>query len=371
MTTKDEADGKITDAALAELKSRLGKELRHLRRTAIVTDDSIERYAFAIGDTNPLWTDRKYAQRSPHGSLLAPPTIAYVLSGWDVGTGLPGVHGLFVRSRVEWNRPIKEGDRIDSVGRMHEVTERPSRFAGRAILQGVMISFSDQQGEEVCTAQHWNLRTERGEAKRRGTQIQRPTQTYTKERIQQIENETFREEMRGDLPRKWEEVQIGDKLPAVVKGPLSVTDMVGYMRGGFGGVSHGFFMYTHGTASAFRRRHPAAVLWNSHGIPDSPEAVHWDDTLAQASGLAAAYDIGPQRIGWMSQVVTNWMGDSGFLRMIDVNLKKIVPMGDTTWCRAEVISKERQQGRNEVMVALTATNQHNEVVANGLALVQL
>jgi len=367
----DPGFGTITEAALAALKGRVGKELRHLKRRATVTDEWIERYAFAIGDQNPLWTDARYAARGPMGGLLAPPTMVYVLSGWDIGTGLPGVHALFVRSRIEWRAPIRVGDRLDSVGTLHEITERPSRFAGQAVLQGTETLFTNQRREEVAVARNYNLRTERGEANRRGTLKAAEKQRYSRADLRRIEGETFRETIRGDLPRPWASVAVGDALPGVVKGPLTVTDMVSYMRGGFGGIAHGFFMYTHGFGTAFRRRHPGAVIWTDLGIPDSPESVHWNDDCAQKSGLAAAYDLGPQRIAWMAQVVTNWMGDHGALRMIDVNLRKIVLMADTIWCGGRVIGKERAEGRGCVRIALEAVNQRGEVLADGIAIAEL
>ncbi|MBI2527894.1 MAG: MaoC family dehydratase N-terminal domain-containing protein [Candidatus Rokubacteria bacterium] len=371
MGTETTDHGTITDAALDELRSRLGKELRHLRRSAVVTDEWIERYAFAIGDQHPLWTDRTYAELSPHRSLLAPPTMVYVLSGWDIGTGLPGVHGMFVRSHLEWSRPIREGDRLLSVGRLYEVTERPSRFAGRSVLQGTETVFSDAEGAAVCRARNWNLRTERGEARRRGTVARKEKHTYTAEDRARIERDVFRETIRGDLPRRWADTHVGEVLPAVVKGPLTVTDMVGYMRGGFGGIAHGFFMYTHGLGTAFRRRHPSAVMWTSLGIADSPEAVHWDDELARAAGVPAAYDLGPQRIAWMATVVTNWMGDTAFLRSLDSHLKKFVIMADTVWCRGVVTGKQRDGERGLVTVGLEAMNQLGELVAVAEAVVEL
>lgn len=366
-----EGYGTINDQALAELKSRVGKELRHLKRQATVTDEWIERYAFAIGDQNPLWTDARYAARGPAGGLVAPPTMVYVLSGWDIGTGLPGVHALFVRSAIEWKAPIRMGDRLDSIGTLHEITERPSRFAGRAVLQGTETTFTNQRGEQVAVARNYNLRLERGEANRRGTLKSVEKHRYTRDALRRIENETFREIVRGDLKRPWSSVNVGDDLPGLVKGPLTVTDMVSYMRGGFGGISHGFFMYTHGLGTAFRRRHPGAVIWTDLGIPDSPESVHWNDDCAQKSGLAAAYDLGPQRIAWMAQVVTNWMGDHGTLRLIDVNLRKIVLMADTTWCSGRVIDKGRDGAAGLVRIELRAVNQRGETLADGIAVAAL
>ena len=303
--------------------------------------------------------------------MTAPPTMIYVLSGWDVGTGFPGVHALFTRSRVEWYKPIFDGDRLESKGAIDDLSVKPSRFAGQTALQGVKIDFKNQHKDLVCTARHWNIRTERGEARKRSNDREVSRETYTPEQINELETEMFREIVRGDLPRSWSEVEVGDVLQPVVKGPLTVTDMVGYMRTGFGGVSGGFFMYTHALGTGFRRRHPHAVIRNQAGIPDSPEAVHWDDYLAQRSGLGGAYDMGPQRIAWLGQAVTNWMGDTGFLSVLDIKLGKIVIMGDTTWCTGKVIAKQQVEGNNEVTIELAAVNQRQETVAHGEAVVHL
>jgi acyl dehydratase len=368
----EQGEGKITEKALAEMRARIGKPMRHLQRSVTITDEWIDRYALGVADLNPLWSDPVYAKRGIHRELMAPSTMIYVLSGWDVGTGFPGVHALYTRSKVEWFKPIMNGDQLDSTGCIHELSVRPSRFAGQTALQGVKIDYINQKKEKVCTAEHWNLRTERGEARKRsGERNEAILKSYTPEEITALENEMFREVTRGDLPRLWSDVGIGEELPPVVKGPLTVTDMVGYMRSGFGGVSGGFFMYTHAVGSAFRRRHPHAVIRNEAGVPDSPEAVHWDDFLAQRSGLAGAYDMGPQRIAWLGQVVTNWMGDNGFLRELDIKLGKTIIMGDTTWCRGKVIDKQKVDGQKEVTIELVAQNQRQEVVAQGKAIIQL
>ena len=367
----DLGEGKITEQAMKEMRSRIGKPMRHLQRSVVVSDEWIERYAHGVADLNPLWSDPIYANRGPFGRMAAPPSMIYVLSGWDVGTGFPGVHALYTRSRVEWFKPILVGDRLDSSGAIEDVSVRPSRFAGHTALQGVKIDFKNEAEELVCSARHWNLRTERGEARKRKTDNKVAKQEYTQAEISDLENQMFREVTRGDLPRSWHEVEVGELLQPVVKGPLTVTDMVGYMRTGFGGISGGFFLYTHAVGSAFRRRHPHAVIKNESGIPDSPEAVHWDDFLAQRSGLVCAYDIGPQRIAWLTQLVTNWMGDTGFLSVVDVKLGKTVLMGDTTWCRGKVMEKQQVDGKNKIIIDISAVNQRDEIVAQGEAIVHL
>jgi hypothetical protein len=39
----------------------------------VVTEDFIKKYAFAIGDSNPLYCDMECGRRSIHGSVIAPP----------------------------------------------------------------------------------------------------------------------------------------------------------------------------------------------------------------------------------------------------------------------------------------------------------
>ena len=41
----------------------------------------------------------------------------------------------------------------------------------------------------------------------------------------------------------------------------------------------GLFIRVHGPWYAYLRRHPAAELPNAQGIPEPPEAVHWDHDM--------------------------------------------------------------------------------------------
>ena len=38
-------------------------------------------------------------------------------------------------------------------------------------------------------------------------------------------------------------------------------------------------------------------------------------------------------------VLTNWMGDDGFIRRLDVQIRRPVFYGDTTWFNGEVVNK--------------------------------
>ena len=53
---------------------------------------------------------------------------------------------------------------------------------------------------------------------------------------------------------------------------------------------------------------------------DVPELVHMEETRAQEIGIPGAYDYGCQRSSWLGHVLTNWMGDDGFLKSFYMEL---------------------------------------------------
>ena len=75
------------------------------------------------------------------------------------------------------------------------------------------------------------------------------------------------------------------------------------------------------------------------GLADVPELVHMEDSRAQTIGIPGAYDYGCQRISWLDNVVTNWMGDDGFLKNLNGTLKRFNIVGDTHWMKGKVTKK--------------------------------
>ena len=159
---------------------------------------------------------------------------------------------------------------------------------------------------------------------------------------------------------------MGDAVPEVVKGPLTVTSIVAFVQG-WGSL----YVRAHGLAFDLFDRHPALGIPNAWGVPEPPERVHWDDALARAVGVPAAYDYGPERVAWLGHLVTNWMGDAGALARLSVQVRRHNLIGDTTWCRGVVAGTALVDGRGEVTLDLTAVNQRDETIASGQAVVVL
>lgn len=362
--------GEITDEALAELRGTIGREVRRGQPyIESINPDAIRHYAYGIGDTNPLWVDREYAEASGHGHQ-APPTILYamdkILSGY-VG-GLTGVHAMFAGTKFRWHRRLVAGDQLRGTARLKDLIERPSKFAGRSVQQIYEVTFTDQQGETVAVAESYCFRTERDAARERGkygAEDSAPVE-WSADQLGEIAEAYRRQEKtrRGAEPRYIDSVKVGDRLPAILKGPYTATTAVSYLLG-WGGL----YVRSHGHAFALYEEHPGLAIPNEMGVPEPPERVHWDPDLARRVGVPGAYDYGPERVSWMGHVVTDWMGDEGFLSSLDVQVRRHNLIGDLVTLAGSVTQTNPETGT--VTIALEAHDHRGNESARGTATVVL
>ncbi len=262
----------ITPEALTALRARLGQPVRRPEPyIEFATPDAIRHWAHGIGDRNPHWAE----------AGLAPPTILFamdrIVSGY-VG-GLPGIHAMYGGTDFRWHRAIREGDRVMGESVLKDLIEKPSAFAKRAIQQVYRTTFQNQRGEIVCEADSWCFRTERDTARERGKYKAVEPHRYSDDEIDHIVRAYRDEEIRGAKPRLWDDVKIGDALPTVCKGPLTVTSVVAFVQG-WGSL----YVRAHGLAFDLFERHPALGIPNAFGVPEPPERVHWDEPFARTVG---------------------------------------------------------------------------------------
>jgi hypothetical protein len=86
------------------------------------------------------------------------------------------------------------------------------------------------------SGRHARITTERDTARPRGKYEGIRPHQYTPEALERIAADYEREEIRGAVPRCWEDVSIGEELRPIVKGPLTITDIIAWLRG-WGGCS--------------------------------------------------------------------------------------------------------------------------------------
>jgi acyl dehydratase len=365
---------KITERGLDDLRKRIGVRIENTLEPWCyeATRDNIRHYAHGIGDDNPLWCDPDYAAGGPHGTIVAPPSFLFacsrIISGY-VG-GLPGVHAMWAGADWNWHQITKRNDEIRTEAWLKDLVLHDTQFSGRAVQQIYHVNFFNQDDELLAEADSWCFRTDRDEARDKGTKYDalkaKPTRQYNQQELTDAYRHYAQEEVRGGMPRYFEDVQIGDELPTMVKGPMTVTGFIAYAQG-WGG------LYIRANKLAWQQihKHPGLGIPNKFNIPDCPERVHWEDDFAKMVGAPAAYDYGPERCSWLTHHVTNWIGDTGFLKKAESKIRRHNPEGDILFINGKVVDKYEEDGSGYVKIEQIARNQDDELSIVGSAIARL
>ena len=364
---------KITEEGLEDLRSRIGVKITNTVEpwNYEATRDAIRHYAHGIGDDNPLWCDPMYAEQTKYGTLVALPSFLFTTSRIVSGYcgGLSGVHAMWAGADWNWHKPVLRNDAITTEAYLKDLVEHQTRFAGRAFQQIYHVDFYNQHGDLVADADSWVFRTDRDEARERGTKY-----TDVKGKVEQLSDEQLaewgklyeNEQIRGSKPRYWEDVQEGEELPRMMKGPMTVTGFICYAQG-WGGL----YIRANKLAWKMQQAHPGLGIKNRFNIPDCPERVHWDEDFALEVGAPGAYDYGPERCSWLTHHATNWMGDDGFLRKASCQIRRHNPDGDVIFIDGKITRKFEEDGKHLVEIEQKAITHRDELSAQGTAIVEL
>lgn len=365
-------EGEFTPELIAEMKSKRGLKLRaenHLFNEE-ATKGAIRRFVDGIGDPNPLWRDEDYAKKTRFGSIIAPPSwIFSVLAGIQFGwRGLAGFHSA---SDMEFYSPIRLDEKIRPEETFKDFEgPKDSRFAGRMIFDYFEDKYFKEDEKLAAKVIRLVIRTERKAARKKGKykKLKLP-HPWTDEELEAIEEEVLAEEVRGATPRFWEDVKVGDELKPVVKGPLGLTDIVAMCVAGLAPAR----LMAHGVALREYRKKPAWAFRDTDTYSLEPiYAVHYNKQAANAMGLPYSYDVGTQRHCWQIHLLTNWMGDEGWLKRSKAEYRVFVYLSDAVTLTGKVTKKyEEGEGDYCVDVETHAINQRGEEVMPGTATIAL
>ena len=371
---KQSTYGRITEEGVEQLRRRLNK-VYPIKEPFVryVNSDSIRHAARAIGDMNPLWIEPAHGAASRYGRCIAPPALLYAVTwgSWDMrrGEGLPGVHGLHASDKWTYYRPLLDGDEVHATTELTALEERTGKYAGRSKMQRRELKYYNQRDELVARCLMSFVRTEREAGKEAGKYMSIPKAKYSDDEIRKIDADTAAEEVRGSRPRYWEDVTVGDPIQPVVRGPLTVGDMIAWMMGvGSPHIRSGQYWL------AYRRQSPKiAVKDPETGIPQPVERVHWDAFMAAEIGMPAPYDYGSQRGAWGTHLMTNWAGDDGWVAEVLATYRGMNFLGDTVWIKGEVTERWRgaKSGIGYVACEFHGINQRGDDIMPGTAIVAL
>jgi acyl dehydratase len=378
--------GQITDEGVARLRERIGIPVPNPLPPHYLcpTEDAFRHVAVSYGDDRPLWHDKSYAAATRWGTPIASPAMTGgdTLVGEDEVTAVPdhlaaamkgdplrGVHAFYAGSMREWWAPLRAGERVLRRNALVSVLDKPSSFAGRAIHEWTAHVFGTSTGVLLGAQCRNMIRSERSAARSRKRYTAVEPAIWTAEQLAEIDAAYARECPRGNEPRWWEDVAVGDELPSLAKGPLTITDMVCWH------VGMGMGMYgvqPLRLAWKNRQRIPRFYSPNAQGVPDTEQRVHWDPEAARRAGNPTTFDYGRMRETWLIHCCTDWMGDDAWLWKLDCEFRLFNYVGDMHWITGRVVRHYLAEGgRPAVDLELAAVNQRGEITAPGHATILL
>ncbi|MEO9329008.1 FAS1-like dehydratase domain-containing protein [Gordonia aurantiaca] len=384
MTTTERPDttGRITDEDIERAKAQIGIPVRQrdIPWNKVPQSDSISHFAFGCGDDNPLFHDPEYGRNTRWHGQIAPPTFP-ITTGIDQTPPFTDEYhkklfrGLFrgtgkYYSGVKWTwyQPIYPGMTVYSETFTLDVEVKQSSFSGgRSVKETYRYLYVDASGRPVATRDESYINAERSGSKKAGKLKNIERERWTPEKMGEVEKAYEDEVRQGAEPRWWEDVAVGDRVPAVMKGPLGVVDIISmHMGWGWGGYGIGPLKYAHQA----RKRMPAFYVPDEYGMPEVVQRLHWDSARARELGIPAAYDYGQMRAAWVSHLLTNWIGDDGWLFDMDLTMRGFNYHGDTHLCTGRVVEKGAGP-RDPVTIEVAATSQRGEATTQGTAKVLL
>ena len=308
----------------------------------VATKELILHMAYAADYWNPLWRDENYARNTRWGSIIAPPFFQHCVSHGGVRhpMEMPPEDGIAMMShddicdRWEFFKPIHVNDSFrvwNGPAKIEDITKSDEDALRKFKTTSEMYYIN--QKDEVVSSLNKDIYVvilppgTKTASKKSFTK----EYVYTREEIAVIDRACDAEEIRGAKPRFWEDVKIGDELKPVVMGPITAWDTVVEMQGFGVGLL---------PMREVRRQTPERVLIDPlTNIPHKSIELHLTETGGRINLQYSTTILGVTTHHFLGRLITNWMGDDGFLRKFKWRKLHNAPLGDTIFGRGKVTEK--------------------------------
>lgn len=380
--TKD-FDHEIKDEDIERAQLLIGHDVAGGQREyySEASRDGIRNFALSYGDDNPLYVDFDYGKNTRWGAQIAPGMIINCLANPTYGEPIPeeikqktkglfsGVHVFVSGQSTEWYKPIYVGDELYGFHGTESVEEKKSEFAERSVIRIGRNVRINQRGEIVAINRMLAIMTERKKSRERAKNMTIEPASYTDDDIAKLDEIYAAEQRRGAETRYFEDVEVGEPLPKMAKGPFTLTDIISFHSGGSQLRPYGWgpSRLWHQT----RQRIPKFFIKNEMGIPDVAQRLHWESEWSQQIGNPMAYDYGIMRECWLNHYLNDWVGDDGWVFRQHDEMRKFNYVGDAHIIEGEVTDKRVENGHCFVDIDFRATNQRGVITAPGNATVIL
>jgi acyl dehydratase len=157
--------GRIT----AEVKACIGREVSYTAPEELGRG-AIRYFALALGDSSPLYRDAKFAAKTVHGGIVAPPTLVcetnqiieqpidengYIGHHWT----LPLTNTRFIRggNEYEFYQPVRPDDRVTVTWKILDIYERETRKFGALVFVVSEARYVNQRNELLAVNRETNI----------------------------------------------------------------------------------------------------------------------------------------------------------------------------------------------------------------------
>lgn len=327
-----------------------------------VTEEFIRRFANAIGNPDPLFHDPAYGRKTLWGTMIAPPTFASIIAWagyFPERANIPGWNALHGATEHLAYKVIRPGDKFRVVNKYLGTEEKTvSNKPYRLFIRRNQRSYINQREELAanCIANEVIMATPPGakNATEKKTYEGRERHHYTQDELDMIhkayEDELEGKHRRGAQIRYWEDVVENEELKPVIKGPLDVSDIVSYV--GLGGYIMAFALKW----KVLRYNLGRALIDPETGEHHLQIDWHYLDKMAQVMGMPYAHSAGRQNEGNIGHLISNWMGDDGFVKKLFCEHRGLWFHGETLWLKGKVVKKYVENGEHLVDIDAWSEN---------------
>ena len=342
---------RLTDESIELMRRRIGFPNPTLRTGAIdepwnivATDDAIRRWSICIGDDNPFYCRPEYAAKTRWSQVIAPPGFEKSMGltrnrlmdkefEHETSKALRGVQLYHSGGENFYYAPIVDGTKLYRTRYVANVEEKNSEFAGRSVVVTNGLALWDDADKVFVDGVDWFIHSERKKTTVEGKYAKETPAFYTDEQLAEIEAAYDAEYRRAADTLYLEDVRIGEKLPRMVKGPLTVTDLID-LHMGAGWLIYG--NWPNRLAYENRKKLRGFYSRDAFNAWDTIQRVHWDTRLAEDVGVRMMYDIGPVRQMHICNYLTNYVGDDAWIYRMRFEFRRFNYMGDVTWITGEI-----------------------------------
>lgn len=347
---------------------------------SFISEEAIRDYAWNLGCTNQLYTDPEYAKNTCWHGVIAPQGrfVNYIAEtgNFDRGNYVPGQTHLYGATTYEYYDVMRAGEHYTFTDEYLGVEEKklaPEKAEKyRLLIMKAKRHFINEQGKTVVTTTGEIAITcvYPGNAKSKGNPaLGQHTVTHYDDAFLEDLHKYYEDYYKGKYftgakERFWDDVAEGDELPVLRKGPIDVIDVVGFQTG----ISA---MIGGGATKWEALRNGLSVKNPETGEYVPRVSFHYDKDAAVAMGHPYALVYASMQEAYISEALSDWMGDSGFIKKLTHRTRKPSFHGDVISTRGFVVRKFEENGESLVEVNITTVNQHGVEICPSKAIIRL